>query len=803
MAISHCPARARTALGCASIAVIDLETTGIERYDQIVSAGILVDDAVYILFLRTLHHTLRNISISQFRWALEPLMTGTLTTVYHNAPFDLGHLHRAGIKVGGTVHCTLQMLRLLDQDRGGDGAEVMRRRRDLRAPAGAPKFTDYKLKHVFPMLVGLRMLDFPGSMAGLPYNQHVRYLASDLIGTKALYEYLIGRLDSNLQLKAYYDRLSAPLTPLLVAMTEHGFRADQGGINAERARVDAIRTEIETRHVAEYGASIASNIDTARWLWSTLRLKPLPGNKVRDSRGRWVPSLKAAHLKALAVQHKANSRVAGSLAIISAHRKALDLHAKLGGLAQAVEGGRIHTRLVDRQATGRVTSSSPNLQALSKESQVGEYWPTFRPRNALVADPGDVLVAFDLAQADIRVLAHAVMTFPTPAEKHLHSLRKRRLDSLAEADPKFRSLYALLPGSENPQYRAPPRIIKPDYSPGEGSGLARAFQDSKADFYIVAATAMLGCPPKDKKERNFCKQTILGIVNGMGPGSLAKRLGCDVDTARGYQAKLEAAYPNEMAFRRLMVAQITLTGTVTTFMGRERTDTAHKWLVTLPRVKIKISYKRSDRYWLDVTPLQPKARVLTCFIHRAWDAKPGRHEGALVYDAALGCTTRRDYRLYDQTFLEYRLPIRNIAWRSIRRVRALGEEAQYRGLDAVTRALFNAICQGGTADLTKLMMLGSAPLCEQFGARLLLQIHDELVYSVPRDRACEFISVAVPTLQGLIAGFKVPVILEPKFGARFGALEWRDTLAILTMCPPRFPQRPSRVCNNLGAGAYI
>lgn len=169
MAISHCPARARTALGCASIAVIDLETTGIERYDQIVSAGILVDDAVYILFLRTLHHTLRNISISQFRWALEPLAREQLTTVYHNAPFDLGHLHRAGIKVGGTVHCTLQMLRLLDQDRGGDGAEVMRRRRDLRAPAGAPKFTDYKLKHVVPMLVGLRMLDFPGSISAFAY----------------------------------------------------------------------------------------------------------------------------------------------------------------------------------------------------------------------------------------------------------------------------------------------------------------------------------------------------------------------------------------------------------------------------------------------------------------------------------------------------------------------------------------------------------------------------------------------------------------------------------------------------------
>ena len=45
------------------------------------------------------------------------------------------------------------------------------------------------------MLVGLGMVDFPDSMADLPYREHVTYLASDLIGTKALYDHLIARLD--------------------------------------------------------------------------------------------------------------------------------------------------------------------------------------------------------------------------------------------------------------------------------------------------------------------------------------------------------------------------------------------------------------------------------------------------------------------------------------------------------------------------------------------------------------------------------------------------------------------------------
>ena len=56
---------------------------------------------------------------------------------------------------------------------------------------------------------------------------------------------------------------------------------------------------------------------------------------------------------------------------------------------------------------------------------------------------------------------------------------------------------------------------------------------------------MLGAPPEDKQERkrwrDHCKQTILGIINGMGPTGLAKRLGCDKTTAKFYLDKFEAA----------------------------------------------------------------------------------------------------------------------------------------------------------------------------------------------------------------------------------------------------------------------
>ena len=108
--ISHSPRECRLALaGASGPVIIDLETTGIERSSRIVSAGILVDDHVFILFLRSEHAGIRNVAVDRLRWSLEPLANPCLTLVFHNACFDLGHLHREGVAVAGTIHDTMQL----------------------------------------------------------------------------------------------------------------------------------------------------------------------------------------------------------------------------------------------------------------------------------------------------------------------------------------------------------------------------------------------------------------------------------------------------------------------------------------------------------------------------------------------------------------------------------------------------------------------------------------------------------------------------------------------------------------------
>src|SRR5512135_2874129 len=192
--IVHDPRACREALArTAAPVVLDLETTGLRRWDQIVSAGLLIDGVAHLLFVRTLHPSIANLPGTAFRDALDPLARPDLVVVGHNLPFDLAFLRREGVPVAGEGRDTLKILRLLDQDRGG-GAGQDRARVDRQAPDDAEPLLNYRLKDVVRQLLGLRMPHFPGAIERVPYAAHRTYLACDLLGTRALYDYLWPRL---------------------------------------------------------------------------------------------------------------------------------------------------------------------------------------------------------------------------------------------------------------------------------------------------------------------------------------------------------------------------------------------------------------------------------------------------------------------------------------------------------------------------------------------------------------------------------------------------------------------------------
>jgi hypothetical protein len=198
-----------------------------------------------------------------------------------------------------------------------------------------------------------------------------------------------------------------------------------------------------------------------------------------------------------------------------------------------------------------------------------------------------------------------------------------------------------------------------------------------------------------------------------------------------------------------------------------------------------LSYHGADKLWVRVVPLRANRHTLTCHVLRVVDVKRGSpREGREIYNDRQGRVSTAYYRFFDDDDLVFRLPIRNVAWRIIRRVRTTTEEAEYEGFDRVRRQLFNHLCQGATADVVKRMMIRSLPVCRAFGARLLLQIHDELVFEVPIRNTGWFVRRMRQVLETPpTPDFRVPIVVEPKVGVRFGEL--RGVPDRETRMPPR------------------
>ncbi len=100
---------------------------------------------------------------------------------------------------------------------------------------------------------------------------------------------------------------------------------------------------------------------------------------------------------------------------------------------------------------------------------------------------------------------------------------------------------------------------------------------------------------------------------------------------------------------------------------------------------------------------------------------------------------------------------------------------EFEGANEVVRSMLereavNSVFQGSAADLIKLAMLSSVRLCEAFGARMLLQIHDELVFEVTDSVAGEFGEAVKAAFEG-VAKLKVPLVANVAVGKNWGELK--------------------------------
>ena len=220
------------------------------------------------------------------------------------------------------------------------------------------------------------------------------YAAEDADITFQLYLYLRGLLEKQPGQKKLFEEVEMPLVPVLAAMESNGVSLDVSLLKEMSGQLDEEIKQV-TEEIYSQADSVF-NIDSpkqlAEILFDRLKLKSLRSGKA----GR---STDAAVLEQLADQHP----IIGSIIQYRTLSKLQNTYVdKLGSLINP-RTNRVHASFNQTvTATGRLSSSGPNLQNIPIRSELGR-----KIRSAFV--PGaksDCMLRADYSQIELRLLAH-------------------------------------------------------------------------------------------------------------------------------------------------------------------------------------------------------------------------------------------------------------------------------------------------------------------------------------------------------------------------------------------------------------
>lgn len=228
----------------------------------------------------------------------------------------------------------------------------------------------------------------------VPVDSGAQYAAEDADVTMRLHVLLHERLAAEPRLAALYATLEQPLQPVLQRMERRGVLVDTGFLRA-LGREFALRLQ-ELEKAAHSAAGGEFNLESPKQLQQILfeRL----GIPVVRRTPTGQPSTAEDVLEELAAEHalpKLILEYRGLAKLRSTYTEAL---------AQQVHPrtGRIHTSYHQAiTATGRLSSSAPNLQNIPIRTQEGR-----RIRQAFVAPTGRCILAADYSQIELRIMAH-------------------------------------------------------------------------------------------------------------------------------------------------------------------------------------------------------------------------------------------------------------------------------------------------------------------------------------------------------------------------------------------------------------
>src|SRR5580692_9212333 len=200
------------------------------------------------------------------------------------------------------------------------------------------------------------------------------------------------------ELAGVYQKIDLPLAPVLADMERIGIRVDPKELEkmSNSMETEIRRLEGEIWKLAGNEFNINSPSQLAEILFDKLNLQP-PGRRAKGK----MRSTAADILEEMAAQHELPAKIIEYREISKLKSTYVDALPKL----IHPETGRLHTSFSQTTAaTGRLSSSDPNLQNIPIRTELGR-----EIRAAFVADHGKILISADYSQIELRVMAHFSM----------------------------------------------------------------------------------------------------------------------------------------------------------------------------------------------------------------------------------------------------------------------------------------------------------------------------------------------------------------------------------------------------------
>jgi DNA polymerase-1 len=322
------------------------------------------------------------------------------------------------------------------------------------------------------------------------------------------YEKLLEKIEKD-GLDKVFNQIEKPLIPVIDQMEKNGIGIDQKFFTeiSKEYHKDLSALEKKIWEITGEEFNINSSQQLAEVLFAKMELKYKGMRKT--STGKF--STKEEVLKKLCDSDEAGEKgreVAGLILEYREFQKLLSTY--IDNIPKQVGGdGRLHANFLQTgTTTGRMSSNNPNLQNIPIGTERGR-----KIRHGFVADKGNVLVAFDYSQIELRIAA-------------------------------------ILSGDEK---------------------LLKIFKDGEDIHTAVAAEVFDVTPDKvDKEMRRQAKVINFGILYGMGVNALKDNLGSDRETAQDFYNKYFESYDGLAKYLDKVKADTARAGYTTTMFGRRR-----------------------------------------------------------------------------------------------------------------------------------------------------------------------------------------------------------------------------------------